>query len=245
MGAMPFVDRPPEEPASSARERLETELSRVESCNAFAILRTDAGSNAREIRRAYVMAAKRYHPHRFARYDGQITRIATEIFIRINSAYKTLAATDYVEPDEPPDIQLPPVEEPKPEPADPRLGRGTPSTERPLRVAATLTEREIAARERGKATFDEALRRYDIGDFARSFEQLRELAIAHPHEKPYRALMHCARAGIHFEAGEDDRGRKELERALRIDPDLPRARKAMAEADSKKKKGVFSRLFGK
>jgi curved DNA-binding protein CbpA len=242
---MPFVADVQVEPPEATRERLEGELNRVEAANAFAVLRTDSGSGAKEIRRAYVMAAKRYHPHRFARYDRGITRMATEIFIRINSAYKTLAAIDHVA-EEPPDIQLPPVEEPKePAPAA-RIGRGTPSPKRPLRAVGTQADRALEARERAKETFDESLRRYDVGDFTRSFEQLRELAIAHPHEKPYRAHMHCARAGIHFEAGEDDMGRKELERALRIDPELARAKKAMAAADkNRKKRGMFSRLFKK
>ena len=60
---MLFVANAPMETPDAALARLESEFDRLEASNAFAILRVESGASAREIRKAYVSAAKTFHPH--------------------------------------------------------------------------------------------------------------------------------------------------------------------------------------
>jgi hypothetical protein len=63
------------------------------------VLGVDPNANDRDSKAAYLALSKRYHPHRFARYDSlQISRVATDIFIATKRAYTAMARASLAPP---------------------------------------------------------------------------------------------------------------------------------------------------
>ncbi|MDD9933530.1 MAG: hypothetical protein OXT09_08005 [Myxococcales bacterium] len=80
--------------ARQTLKHLERELDSVRSGSPWAILGIDSGSHAEKAREAYFTASKRYHPHKYARFDSdEITSVVTEIFIAHKRAYATIMRT--------------------------------------------------------------------------------------------------------------------------------------------------------
>lgn len=71
--------------------QLKQELALVEEKTAWALLGVSQGADAARVKAAFFQAAKRYHPHLYARYaHPEIKRVVTELFIAHKRAYTTM-----------------------------------------------------------------------------------------------------------------------------------------------------------
>jgi hypothetical protein len=72
-------------------EQLKQELAQVDEKTAWAVLGVSQGADAERVKAAFFQAAKRYHPHLFARYaHPEIKRVVTELFIAHKRAFTTM-----------------------------------------------------------------------------------------------------------------------------------------------------------
>lgn len=74
------------------RQRLTSELARVEDGDPHDVFSLAPDARADQIRAAYLAATKVYHPNRFARRNQTIRRLANELFLIINRSYQQLTA---------------------------------------------------------------------------------------------------------------------------------------------------------
>jgi hypothetical protein len=90
----PRPDRPPHAAlrAAATLAVLERELESARAKSPELLLGLDKEAGAAAARDAFLDASRRYHPHRFARYESDaITRVATELFVIYKRAYGALA----------------------------------------------------------------------------------------------------------------------------------------------------------
>jgi hypothetical protein len=101
--------------------------------------------------------------------------------------------------------------------------------------------------------FEDALQLMHQGRYKEAREALFIIAAEDPQSKRYRTQLHLAWAFEHKLEGKRDDYKRELERALDLDPECHEAKAALAKleessgggANAGKKKGLFGKLFGK
>jgi tetratricopeptide (TPR) repeat protein len=76
---------------------LHAELFELDKRDDLGVLGLDRSADDDAVRDAYLELSRRYHPHRFARYrSAEASRVAGEIFVRIQSAYGRLTGSHRV-----------------------------------------------------------------------------------------------------------------------------------------------------
>lgn len=81
--------------AAQVRAEIEQKLERLGELEHYAVLGVEADAEASAIRRAYLVAAKRYHPDALARMSlDDIKEQASQLFARISEAYEVLSDPD-------------------------------------------------------------------------------------------------------------------------------------------------------
>jgi curved DNA-binding protein CbpA len=84
-------------PAGAAlRRHIAEKFARLEELDHYALLDVPAGANAAAIKRAYLKAAKYYHPDALARLqiESEVRDQANKVFARIGKAYAVLSSPD-------------------------------------------------------------------------------------------------------------------------------------------------------
>lgn len=238
------------------RALLARELERVKRADPFKILGLPPSATAENVRAAFLVAVKRFHPSRFARYPKDVGALATEVFLKILEAQEQATAAASKRTRRAHGTDAPPVRgtpmptrspraqaKPMSRAAKPRaVGSSShPVAPRSERQPAFGVGTGVAERKREEA-FARAKSMLGSGRFGDAKEAFRQIALTAPQEKKYRAYMHLAWGREYAAAGDVDKARDELNRALVLDPSLDPAKDAM-EKLPKKKGGLFKRLF--
>jgi curved DNA-binding protein CbpA len=253
-----------EHTAEQTRALLARELERVRKADAFRVLQVPLTAGPQEVRAAFLRAVKRFHPTRYACYESEIGELATEVFLRIQDAYAEARKTSSKRRRVAHGTQSPVQERaargsaPTRSDAPAPRARGSAShridgarMERARARAAQLMGRPpafgvgtgTAERKRDEA-FVNAKAMLARGAFGDAREAFRLIALTAPHEKKYRAYMHLAWGREHAAAGKPDEARAELQRAIKLAPDLTAAKDALDKLP-KSSGGLFKRLFRK
>jgi tetratricopeptide (TPR) repeat protein len=73
---------------------LQAQLFALNAQDDLGVLGLDRTADDEQVRQAYLALAQRFHPHRFARYRStEISRVASDIFVRIQTAYGRLTGS--------------------------------------------------------------------------------------------------------------------------------------------------------
>jgi cytochrome c-type biogenesis protein CcmH/NrfG len=76
---------------------LHAELFELEKQDDLGVLGLDRSADDEAVRAAYLELSRRYHPHRFVRYrSAEASRVAGEIFVKIQAAYGRLTGSHRV-----------------------------------------------------------------------------------------------------------------------------------------------------
>ena len=250
---------------AEVRQRLRTDLDRLENADAFQTLGLDYRAERAEIRAAFLAMTKEYHPNRFARRERDVVRLANEVFLRIKKAYNDLA-TDTARERSLAKLGraatvsarvLPPAPDPIDESDDfaetPGTRPGavrfkvTKLSEPPTSRAVPLPD--VAQQSVGsEAKFQRAMELCGRHLWSEAREALQKLALDEPQNKQYRAHMHYSWGREYVDLGQIEQARAEYRRALVADPGFIRAKQsaeALPEEEKPKDRGFFSRLFRK
>jgi curved DNA-binding protein CbpA len=233
--------------ADAVREHLRAKLERLEGADARGALGLEPSAGEAEARAAFRALAKRYHPARFARSEREVVRLANEVFLRLREAHDELAAplsrTPRASAPSPAAKGVPRPSPAHAEPAEARsraqrgvraarlarqLGYAAHPAETPARDLLAETR---AAEARANEEFEAALALLEAGPSRASEarQALHALAAAHPRNRDYRAHFHCALAVERVASGRHAEAHAEIERALALSPDLPRALELRAQ----------------
>jgi curved DNA-binding protein CbpA len=95
-GSLPMVEgsRSSVAPESgkSVLETLHAELFRRQQLDDYGVLDLQRGADDAAIRAAYLQLSRRYHPHRYARYElAEYRQVATEIYVLVQRAFARLS----------------------------------------------------------------------------------------------------------------------------------------------------------
>lgn len=247
--------------------RLRAELERVRDADPAAVLGV---TDPAEARAAFLEATKTFHPSRFARRDGDVRRLANEVFLVIKDAYDRLSAQVVGGADDAAVEPAPERPRPKREPtaaedATRRQARErrrdalrqrlvtegvapAPPPRQTARIAAVADPTEPRIDGDPEARFQLGLAQLQGGKLGEAAATFKALAVAVPSEKRYRLYMHYAWGRQAEAGGSDDEARAEYKRALGLDASFAPALEAMSSlrsAGKKKEGGLFSKWFRK
>lgn len=93
--------------------------------------------------------------------------------------------------------------------------------------------------------YDDAHTALIQGRYREAREAFFKLASEDPQMRKYRVSLHLAWGLEHRAAGKAEDAQRELERALALDPENTDAAEALRKIEADKKKGLFSKLFGR
>jgi curved DNA-binding protein CbpA len=80
------------ESGKSVLETLHAELFRRQQLDDYGVLDLQRGADDAAIRAAYLQLSRRYHPHRYARYElAEYRQVATEIYVLVQRAFARLS----------------------------------------------------------------------------------------------------------------------------------------------------------
>lgn len=80
------------ENGKSVLETLHAELFRRQQLDDYGVLDLQRGADDAAIRAAYLQLSRRYHPHRYARYElAEYRQVATEIYVLVQRAFARLS----------------------------------------------------------------------------------------------------------------------------------------------------------
>jgi hypothetical protein len=224
------------------------------------------------LRSAFLKLTKQFHPTKYARFAPDVVRLANEVFLTIKRAYDQLvpsapmfAGGTGVRPAVRASGTTPPATKPAPFGANIRAATNVGPPPAPPPARAVLKAPEPPKRPTQpmlqpvlRATTPPPVPTDD--DFELAMDLLRrklwpeartafhKLAAAVPNEKRYRSHMHYARGREAEAAGKLDEARAEWQRALAAEPDMQRAKLALADlspTSSPSGGGLFSRFFKK
>lgn len=134
-------------------------------------------------------------------------------------------------------IPPPPARVPTPPPHGPNAIR------RPTTGVVADAQRAQLDREN---RFEAAARLLGMGQYRKAREALFQIASEEPQNKRYRARLGLAWGLEHLAEGRLEEARRELERALQLEPELDDAKSALARVDAAQPKtGLFNKLFRK
>jgi tetratricopeptide (TPR) repeat protein len=76
----------------SVLETLHAELFRRQQLDDYGVLDLPRGADDAAIRNAYLQLSRRYHPHRYARYEqAEYRQVATELYVLVQRAFARLS----------------------------------------------------------------------------------------------------------------------------------------------------------
>lgn len=239
-------------PESAARKLLLGERDRLRDSSHYDVLGIAAGANLEEIKKAYFVAAKKFHSDSFSALElGSARRAAEELFAKVNEAYSVLSDKDKRAEH---DVFLD------------RKAKGLPT--------------DVAAILRAEAIFQKGELFFKVGRWEEAETQFREaialnhaeaefhaylgMAIFKRTSKPEEGLPHLEKAleieprlrsGVMFASqileaqGDLDRARMLLKKAYEKDPEFTQAKDEFRRLKNKPaeqaKGGFFSRLLKK
>jgi len=80
------------ESGKSVLETLHAELFRRQQLDDYGVLDLPRGADDAAIRAAYLQLSRRYHPHRYARYElAEYRQVATEVYVLVQRAFARLS----------------------------------------------------------------------------------------------------------------------------------------------------------
>ena len=82
----------PPEGGKSVLETLHAELFRRSQLDDYGVLDLQRGANDAAIRAAYLQLSRRFHPHRYARYESvEYRQVATDLYVLVQRAFARLS----------------------------------------------------------------------------------------------------------------------------------------------------------
>src|SRR5690242_7864359 len=83
------------ESGQSVLETLHAELFRRKQLDDYGVLDLKRGADDPAIRAAYLQLSRRFHPHRYARYEaGEYREVATELYVLVQRAFARLSRSE-------------------------------------------------------------------------------------------------------------------------------------------------------
>src|SRR5690348_14738358 len=83
------------EGGQSVLETLHAELFRRKQLDDYGVLDLKRGADEGAIRSAYLQLSRRYHPHRYARYEvAEYREVATELYVLVQRAFARLSRSE-------------------------------------------------------------------------------------------------------------------------------------------------------
>lgn len=237
-------------------------LKRKATASPFQVLDVAPDAGERVIHAAFLQATKRLHPNRFAREPQDVRDLASEAFLIVRKAWSELedehkrkqwrekvAARSSASPYGPaptpaPHVPVrsnPPIPMPHAPAAAPAAALPASHATPTAAGASTLLEQ---VRSRDLRT-EQAITLLGAGKAAEARAILEHLIAEDAGARKARLYLHYARAHVLREAGKPDDARRELERALALDPKFAPALAELNTLGPAKPAGVFARLgFG-
>lgn len=224
------------------------ELSAIAKLKAFQVLECPPNASANEIRKAFAIMTKRYHPDRFARYDSdEIKHLSSELFLLIRDAYQEL--TKQAKRSKP----IPKVVQKETPPSPSQSQRAKPAAPPPLPKTSPAKPSSSNAPQPKSSLpnspkLNSALQHIDDGAYDEALVVLQEEARRSPSNKIIKAHIELAQALRALMQGDRMDAAERLELVLELDPQNSRAAMEIANmrrAAVEQRKQLLSKLMGK